>query len=239
MTTNHRLHWLQPDQLGFPDVEQAFEYPNGLLAAGGDLSPERLITAYYSGIFPWFSDDEPILWWSPNPRCVLRPGQLKISRSLKKSINNKNFSLTYNRCFTDVMRACSAPRATTGDELSGTWISDDMLSAYTRLHQLGYAHSVECWLDNKLVGGLYGLAMGQVFFGESMFSRVTDASKVTLVTLYDELMKRDFQLIDGQVYSPHLETLGFELIPRPEFIQILARYCDPRDLLVLDNTTPA
>ncbi|MCK5336363.1 MAG: leucyl/phenylalanyl-tRNA--protein transferase, partial [Gammaproteobacteria bacterium] len=212
------IPWLQTDNLEFPDVETAWEDPNGILAAGGDLSVSRLIEAYCQGIFPWYNEGEPILWWSPNPRCVLIPSALKISRSLKKTINQQKYTITFDQCFSEVISACASPRTELESEDPGTWISDEMKQAYNELHQAGYAHSVECWLDNQLVGGLYGLAIGKVFFGESMFSRASDASKVAFAALCENLKLKDFQLIDGQVYSPHLETLGFNLIQRNDFV---------------------
>ena len=212
------IPWLSTDNDEFPDVETAWKEPNGILVAGGDLSVNRLVNAYCHGIFPWYNEEEPILWWSPDPRCVLIPAEIKLSKSLRKAINKKKFKVTINQCFDDVVAACAAPRKALDDNQTGTWISDEMRQAYNKLHQAGYAHSVECWSGDKLVGGLYGLAIGKVFFGESMFSRETDASKVAFATFCEELIQKGFELIDGQVYSPHLETLGFQLIPRKEFI---------------------
>lgn len=224
------IPWLDPESLEFPDVETAWQEPNGILAAGGDLSTPRLVNAYCHGIFPWYNEGEPILWWSPEPRCVLIPSALKISKSLKKTLNKKLFKVTYNRCFDDVISACAEPREELSKNESGTWISTEMRQAYNNLNQAGYAHSVECWQDNVLVGGLYGLAIGKVFFGESMFSRVNDASKVAFAELCQQLIQKDFKLIDGQVYSPHLKTLGFELMPRAEFITLLNRLTKNRTL---------
>ncbi len=201
----------------FPDVSLALEEPNGLLAIGGDLSPERLLAAYRQGIFPWFNPGEPVLWWSPDPRAVLLPDRLKISRSLKKSINRKIFTVTTDLVFDEVVAACAAPRP----KQSGTWITADMRIAYGRMHELGHAHSVECWQNNILVGGLYGMAIGQVFFGESMFSREKDASKVALVVLADKLKEWGYQLIDCQVSSEHLSQLGAENLPRDQFCGLL------------------
>lgn len=197
----------------FPDVSLALTDPNGLLALGGDLSPERLLSAYQQGIFPWFNTGDPILWWSPNPRSVLYPDKIKISRSLRKTLNKEKFTVTTDLVFDDVVRACQAPRT----KQKGTWITAEMRIAYGNMHQLGHAHSIECWLDNELVGGLYGVAIGQVFFGESMFSLVTDASKVALVYLTEKLKQWDYQLIDCQVQSEHLRNLGAEDMPRPQF----------------------
>lgn len=198
----------------FPPVEQAS--PEGLLAVGGDLRPERLLEAYRHGIFPWYSDDQPILWWSPNPRAVLFPDKLHISRSLKRSLRPGLFSVTLDRCFHDVMQHCAAPRSQY--PYGGTWITADMLDAYTRLHELGYAHSAEAWKDDQLVGGLYGVALGGAFFAESMFTRVPDASKVALVSLVRQLQMWEFRIIDCQQSSPHVMRLGAEEIPRREFL---------------------
>jgi len=208
-------------ELAFPDVELANEDPNGLLAIGGDLEINRLIFAYQNGIFPWYSSGEPILWWSPNPRSILLPRNLKISRSLRKTIRNGGFSITFDRCFTQIMQACAAPR----DGDPRTWINTDMLTAYTALHHNGYAHSVECWQNNKLVGGLYGVAIDRVFFGESMFTRVSNASKVAFVFLVKQLEKWGFALIDCQMQTAHLDSLGAINILRTEFIALLKTNC--------------
>jgi len=201
----------------FPDVSLALEEPNGLLAIGGDLSPERLLSAYRHGIFPWFNPGEPILWWSPNPRAILFPEKIKISRSLRKTLKKDIFTLTTDLAFDEVVAACQAPRLTQ----KGTWITAEMRLAYGRMHQLGHAHSVECWQNNRLVGGLYGMAIGQVFFGESMFSREKDASKVALVHLADKLREWGYQLIDCQVQSEHLRSMGAEDLPREQFCRLL------------------
>lgn len=224
-----QLPWLNINNNEFPDVTSAWEEPNGILAVGGDLSEERLIEAYCHGIFPWYNENEPILWWSPNPRCVIKPDQVKISKSLKKTLKKNVFKITYDQCFEKVIDACATPRKELDKDEAGTWISDDMKQAYLHLHEQGYAHSVEAWLDNELVGGLYGLAIGKVFFGESMFSIVSDASKIAFVTLCKTLQEKHFSLIDGQVYSPHLETLGFNLIPRSDFINILRQNTSGRE----------
>ena len=200
--------------LRFPSVEQAS--PEGLLAVGGDLRPERLLEAYRHGIFPWYSDDQPILWWAPDPRTVLFPEKLHISRSLKRSLRPGIFSVTLDRCFRDVMQHCAGPRPQYPD--GGTWITADMLDAYRRLHELGYAHSVETWQEGQLVGGLYGVALGGAFFAESMFTRVTDASKVALVSLVLQLQAWGFRIIDCQQSSPHIKMLGAEEIPRRDFL---------------------
>lgn len=217
------LHLLDPydRDTGFPDVEQALRDPDGLLAVGGDLSPERLIQAYRRGIFPWFSEGQPILWWSPDPRSVLFPEQLKVSRSLRKTLKRGIFEVSFDQDFAAVIRECAAPRK----QDAGTWISPEMLRAYRRLHELGVAHSVETWFENTLVGGLYGVALGRVFFGESMFSRRSDASKVAMVHLVERLRTWRYGLIDCQVQSDHLDSLGATNIPRKEFIQRLDALC--------------
>jgi leucyl/phenylalanyl-tRNA--protein transferase len=203
--------------LRFPPVEQAS--PDGLVAIGGDLRPERLLEAYRHGIFPWYNDDQPILWWSPDPRTVLFPDKLHISRSLKRSLRPGLFSVTLDRCFRAVMIACAEPRPQYPD--GGTWITAEMLEAYTRLHELGYAHSVETWQEGELVGGLYGVALGGAFFAESMFTRVSDASKVALVSLVRQLQAWEFRLMDCQQSSPHVTALGAETIPRRDFLNHL------------------
>lgn len=223
------IPWLQPNSHDFPDVSEAWEEPDGILAAGGDLSISRLVNAYRHGIFPWYNEGEPILWWSPNPRCVLIPNEIKVSKSLGKIIRSGKFIVTFNQCFSKVIASCASPRETIEDGETGTWISNEMQQAYIELHKSGHAHSVECWLDDQLVGGLYGLAIGKVFFGESMFSAVSNASKVAFATLCEKLKENDFQLIDGQVYSNHLSTLGFKLIDREEFV-------DQLSLLTENNT---
>ncbi|MEY2907960.1 MAG: leucyl/phenylalanyl-tRNA--protein transferase [Pseudomonadota bacterium] len=207
----------------FPPTEAALDEPNGLLAVGGDLSPERLLTAYGRGIFPWFSEGDPILWWSPNPRAVLLPENFKLSRTLRKSLRSKGFELACNYRFEAVMRACAAPRA----DGAGTWISEEMIAAYSTLHALGYAHSIEVSQDGELVGGLYGIHLGKIFFGESMFSRVTDASKAALAALVWLARRGHFDLIDCQVESPHIMSLGAINIPRAEFEARLAESIPP------------
>jgi len=203
----------------FPPLEQALHDPDGLLCAGGDLSAARLVEAYRRGIFPWFSEGQPILWWSPDPRAVLFPGEFRISRSLGKTLRNRGFDTSLDLAFADVVAHCA------DEELrpEGTWISPDMRSAYLALHRLGYAHSIETWLDGRLVGGLYGVAVGRVFFGESMFSVERDASKAALKRLVDESVARSVQLIDCQLASPHLESLGARCIARTEFSELLSR----------------
>ncbi|MEM7294777.1 MAG: leucyl/phenylalanyl-tRNA--protein transferase [Pseudomonadota bacterium] len=194
----------------FPDIEDALVEPNGLLAAGGDLSIERLLYAYRHGIFPWYSDGEPILWWSPDPRGVLWPADLRVSRSLRKSLRLSGIEIRCDSAFSHVVRACAAPRPNS----TGTWITDEMLEAYCALHQAGYARSFECWQNDELVGGLYGVAIGEVFFGESMFSTTRDASKIALVHLVQTGL---YRLIDCQLPSAHLETLGARVMGRREF----------------------
>jgi leucyl/phenylalanyl-tRNA--protein transferase len=213
------ISWLSPEPV-FPPVEQALTDPNGLLAAGGDLSPERILAAYRRGIFPWYSAGEPILWWSPDPRMVLFPAEFKISRSLAKTLRNKDYQIRLDTAFAQVMAACAAvPRL--GQH--GTWITVEMQSAYARLHELGYAHSVEVWTENSLVGGLYGLALGRAFYGESMFSRRTGASKIALAHLCHHLQSQGFGIIDCQMETTHLASLGARLIARSNFSALLAR----------------
>lgn len=209
--------WQLDQELWFPSPNLALEEPNGLLAFGGDLSAERLLLAYQNGIFPWFNEGEPPLWWSPAPRMVLYPKEIKISRSLRKRINRQEFQITFDRCFAQVIEQCAISRQAT----TGTWITSDMQAAYGELHQQGYAHSVEVWKNEQLVGGLYGLALGGIFFGESMFSKVSDASKVALVKLTQHLQQQGFSLIDCQVYSDHLASLGAREITREIFLQAL------------------
>ena len=218
-----QLYWVADNVIAneFPDPRSALRDPDGLLAIGGDLSPARLLDAYERGIFPWYSKGQPILWWSPNPRCVLEPGALKISRSLAKTLRRAPFDVTFNHAFSSVIRACAEPRR----EVSDTWITHEMENAFIELHRLGYAVSVECWRDGELSGGLYGVALGRVFFGESMFSRSTDASKVALVHLVKEVRRQGFRLIDCQVHSRHLQNLGATPMPRDLFVNILDRYC--------------
>jgi leucyl/phenylalanyl-tRNA--protein transferase len=199
----------------FPPVESALRRPNGLLCAGGDLSPERLLDAYRHGIFPWFSEGEPILWWSPDPRMVLFPAELKISRSLARTLRRGYYEVRLDTAFPAVIHECSSPRP--GQD--GTWITPQMQQAYCRLHELGHAHSVETWIDGKLAGGLYGMAIGRAFYGESMFSRVVDASKIALVHLARYLERRGFAVIDCQMKTAHLASLGAREIPRHELVQ--------------------
>jgi leucyl/phenylalanyl-tRNA--protein transferase len=210
-----------PDQ-PFPPASSALKTPDGLLAIDGCLSAQRIINAYRHGIFPWFSPGEPILWWSPNPRLVLYPDNLIISRSLAKTIRRNKFTITIDQAFPEVINACAKTR----DTQEGTWISDDMKQAYNRLHQQGIAHSIETWNNQTLVGGLYGLALGQVFFGESMFYKQSDASKVAFVYLAQQLKNWHYKLIDCQVRTDHLLSLGAKEIPREQFLLHLDLLCD-------------
>jgi leucyl/phenylalanyl-tRNA--protein transferase len=202
----------------FPPVETALAEPNGLLAMGGDLSPARLLDAYRHGIFPWFNPDEPILWWSPDPRMVLVPAAVRVTRSLAKRMRNAGFELRVDTAFGEVMSACAEPRP----GANGTWISPAMLAAYTRLHRMGYAHSVETWHEGRLVGGLYGVAIGRMFYGESMFSREPDASKVALVHLARQLARWGYGLIDCQMETAHLASMGAQTLSRAAFTARLA-----------------
>ena len=206
------IPWLTSD-LSFPPPELALIEPNGLLAAGGDLSCKRLIQAYSKGIFPWFNEGEPILWWSPDPRMVLFPAELKISRSLRKALQKHDYQISADRSFDQVIAACAAPRR----NQTGTWINPGMIKAYRELHRMGHAHSVETWMDGKLAGGLYGVALGRAFFGESMFSRTTNASKIAFVHLVKQLARWRFGIIDCQMKTAHLASLGAREIPRTQF----------------------
>ena len=205
---------LNRHDLRFPPVDRAS--PEGLLAVGGDLCPERLLEAYRQGIFPWYNDDQPILWWSPDPRAVLFPNKLHVSRSLKRRLRQNVFTVTLDTSFRTIMEQCAGPRPQYPE--GGTWITGDMLDAYTRLHELGYAHSVEAWQDGRLVGGLYGVAIGGAFFAESMFTKIDDASKVALVRLVMQLQVWNFRLIDCQQFSSHVSRFGAEEISRSDFI---------------------
>ena len=200
----------------FPSVELAGK--DGLLAIGGDLSTDRLLSAYRSGIFPWYNEGEPILWWSPDPRFVLFPDKIKVSKSMQTVLNNGKFRFTINRAFREVIQSC---KTVTRKNQDGTWISPAVQDAYIRLHELGYAHSAEAWLDGKLVGGLYGVRLGKVFFGESMFSKESNASKFVFIKYVEQLKKDNVGLIDCQVYTKHLETLGAEMIARRNFVALL------------------
>ena len=206
----------------FPPTSEALESPNGLLAWGGDLQPERLLLAYRSGIFPWYSDQQPILWWSPVPRCVIFPEKVYLSTRTRRRYNSGVYRLSADAAFTEVISGCAEPR---GHD-SGTWITQEMLEAYVHLHQLGHAHSLEVWEDDLLVGGIYGLAIGSVFFGESMFSRRTDASKIALVALCRQLHGHGYELLDCQVGNPHLHSMGAAELARGEFETLLGALID-------------
>ncbi len=205
------------ESIKFPPVGLSEE--DGLLAVGGDLSPGRILEAYRRGIFPWFSRGGPILWWSPDPRFVLFPDELRISRSMRQVMERKLFSVTFDASFAEVIEACSQPRRKERD----TWITDEMKEAYVRLHDMGYAHSIEAWKGSILAGGLYGVSLGRVFFGESMFARVSNASKAAFITLVSALRERGFSLIDCQVHTAHLESLGARFIPRGDFLGCVSR----------------
>jgi leucyl/phenylalanyl-tRNA--protein transferase len=208
------IPWLERDD-PFPPLASALKHPNGLLAAGADLSPARLLAAYRQGIFPWYSTGEPILWWSPDPRMVLIPPELKISRSLAKTLRNRGHEIRFDSAFEAVMHGC----ATRGADAAahGTWITDEMRAAYLSLHELGYAHSVETWIEGELAGGLYGVAIGRMFYGESMFTRARDASKMAMVSLVRRLQRHGYGMIDCQMHTGHLASLGARAIPRSEF----------------------
>lgn len=217
------LYWLGNGRVAntFPDPNLALREPDGLLAAGGDLGIARLLDAYRRGIFPWYSDGQPILWWSPDPRTILTPDAIHVSRSLRRTLAKEIYRCTSDRAFADVIRACAAPRP--GG--AGTWLGDEMIEAYLALHHAGHAHSIEAWHQGELAGGLYGIAIGRVFFGESMFARRSDASKAALVHLAERLRQWDYRLIDCQVDSPHLRSLGARPLPRVEFLDWLNRFC--------------
>ncbi|MBC6904912.1 leucyl/phenylalanyl-tRNA--protein transferase [Saccharophagus sp. K07] len=226
---------LERNSLEFPPSSLALDEPNGLLAFGGDLSPQRLLTAYQLGIFPWFNPGQPILWWTPDPRTVFYPEQVHCSRSMRKFIRRSTWQVSIDRNFRSVIEACSQERANS----SGTWITPEMLEAYNRLHNLGYAHSVEVWQGNDLVGGLYGVALGRVFFGESMFSRETNGSKMALLHLARFLVNNDFLLFDAQVASSHLFTLGATCISRDMFEEVLLQGCDQGTIVQMQSVWQA
>lgn len=212
--------FLLNDEIYFPPVEQADE--NGLLAIGGDLSSERLLLAYRSGIFPWFNEEDPICWWSPDPRFVLFPAAIKISKSMQQVFKKRQFRFTTNTAFEQVITGCQQVYREGQD---GTWITEEMKAAYIQLHHKGYAHSVEAWLNDQLVGGLYGIRLGNVFFGESMFSHFSNASKFAFISYVQQLEKENVQLIDCQLHTPHLESLGAKMIERKKFIELLLLHC--------------
>jgi leucyl/phenylalanyl-tRNA--protein transferase len=206
------IPWLEDTNFIFPDVSTALTEPDGLLAASERISPELVIEAYQQGIFPWYSEGQPVLWWSPDPRCVLYPKKFHVSRSFKRTLKNNPFEVRTDTAFREVMLACAAPRS----KQSGTWITTTMLAVYCQLHEAGIAHSIECWHEDKLVGGMYGLLMGDIFFGESMFSRMENASKVAIHHLCKTIRP---YMVDAQVSSAHLHTLGAEVIARQNFIR--------------------
>ena len=211
------ISWIEKGD-DFPPLDCALAEPNGLLAAGADLSPARLLTAYRSGIFPWYGKDQPILWWSPDPRMVLFPAEFRVPRSLAKRLRRRDYEIRTDTAFEAVMRACAAPR----DGDAGTWVTPDMVAAYCELHRLGHAHSVETWIDGELAGGLYGIALGRAFYGESMFTRAPDASKIALAHLVRQLTRWQFGMIDCQMNTAHLARFGAREIPRSEFSRRLA-----------------
>ena len=218
------IYWLSREETPwFPPVSEALREPDGLLAAGGDLTPRRLIAAYERGIFPWYCAGQPVLWWSPDPRAVLYPDELRVSRSLRKRARNSAVIPRLDSNFDAVIHACAAPRSAD----SGTWLTEEMIAAYQELHVLGYAHSVETWCDGELAGGLYGVCLGRVFFGESMFSRKADASKIALMHLVHECRRRGIVLIDCQVVSEHLRSLGSRPISREAFLATVKVHCQP------------
>ncbi len=219
------IHWLDPsnDLAPFPDVEKALQNPDGLLAAGGDLSATRLLNAYRKGIFPWYEEGQPILWWSPNPRGVLYTRQFRISSSLRKTLRKHEWTVTFDGDFKKTVAACAAPRS----YARGTWITGEMTEAYTALYQLGYAHSVELWdYQERLIGGVYGVIIGKMFFGESMFSFQTNASKVALAYMVSHLYRWGCPLLDCQLPSTHLLSLGAKAMPRREYIRIMTPLCE-------------
>ena len=223
--TKPQIAWISEEDPpeAFPDLSRALTVPDGLLAAGGDLSPERILYAYRIGVFPWFDRGQPILWWSPDPRCVMTPDGFHVSRRLRRFAKSAEFALSVNEAFPEVIHACAADRI--GQQ--GTWITEEMIEAYSVLHDQGWVHSVEVWREDEIVGGLYGLAIGKAFFGESMFSLETNASKMAMWFLTRHLDQHQFELLDCQVVSPHLRSLGAILMPRSEFASRLERACDP------------
>lgn len=214
------LNATDPDE-GFPDPETALTEPNGLLAIGGCLSPRRLISAYQQGIFPWFNPGDPIFWWSPDPRLVLNPAEIHLSRNLQKTLRKQEYKISFDQAFEEVICACAAPRRGSPE----TWITESMIESYLALHALGHAHSVEAWYEGHLAGGLYGVSIGRVFFGESMFYRRSNASKVAFAVLTQHLKRWNFALIDCQIQTEHLLSLGAKEIPRKEFIDQIGRHC--------------
>ncbi len=214
------IPWLDTEQFSFPNINTALDEPNGLLAVGGDLSSERLICAYQAGVFPWYEEGQPLMWWSPNPRCVLFPSRVHISRSMRRLLRADRYDIRCDTAFSAVIEQCSAPRSYT----DGTWITTAMKQAYVDLHNQGIAHSIEVWENDQLQGGLYGLAIGRVFFGESMFSNVANASKLALVSLCRQLEQWGYPIIDCQVDNPHLRSMGAEMLARDQFADYLSRF---------------
>lgn len=231
-----QLPWLDENTPAdaFPAPEHALPEPNGLLALGGDLSPPRLLAAYRNGIFPWYAQGQPILWWSPDPRGVFLPGEVHLSRSLRRRLRRGDHHVTLDRAFEDVITGCAAPRP--GQD--GTWITREMVRAYVDLHELGHAHSLEVWQGERLAGGIYGVSLGAAFFGESMFTRSTDASKIALATLTAQLWQWGFHFLDCQMVNPHLEALGARALPRGDYLRRLER-ATATPLSVLDGQTGA
>ncbi len=223
--SQNRITWLNTGDPAdaFPDVESSLSEPDGLLAAGGDLSAERLLAAYARGIFPWYEKGQPILWWCPDPRCVLWPADLHISRRLRQQIRNSTAELRFDCSFSNVVRECAGERRSQ----QGTWITEEMITAYEQLHDDGWAHSIEIWDDDELIGGLYGICIGKVFFGESMFSKESNSSKMAMLGLATHMQSSGLELIDCQVVSRHLVSLGAQVIPRSEFTDFLASACNP------------
>jgi leucyl/phenylalanyl-tRNA--protein transferase len=221
---NNRVMWLSPEDPpdSFPPVDAALSEPDGLLAAGGSLSADRLLCAYQRGIFPWYDEGQPLLWWSPDPRCVFLPGDFHASRRLQRELRHSTAEIRVNTVFPDVIRECAGPRKSE----QGTWITPAMMTAYGDLHERGWAHSIEIWQSGKLTGGLYGLIIGKAFFGESMFSKAANASKMALMYLANRLNSGDFDVLDCQVVSGHLTMLGARVIPRSEFVQSLKAACN-------------
>ncbi len=234
--SNNRVIWLSPDDppTSFPPVSAALTEPDGLLAAGGDLSAARLLYAYRKGIFPWYDDGQPLLWWSPDPRCVFLPGDYRVSRRLRRELKSSRAEIRVNTRFSDVVQRCAGPRKSE----QGTWITPEIMSAFDGLHEHRWAHSVEVWESGKLIGGLYGLAIGRVFFGESMFSQKTNASKIALLYLANCLAAGDIELLDCQVVSGHLTTLGARTMPRDDFAKMLESTCEPAARLTNWPDTP-
>lgn len=214
--------WLDPDTVDFPPVDDALDDPPGLLAAGGDLSPDRLLAAYAAGIFPWYDNSSPVLWWSPDPRMVLQPHHIHVSRSLHKAIKKCNYRISMDESFTEVIASCAAIRA----QREGTWIVAEMQAAYCQMHEMGHAHSVEVWQGSNLIGGLYGVSLGSLFFGESMFSRAPNASKIAFVALARQLQHWSFEWIDCQMPTEHLQSMGGKIMSRDAFQAVLTRCRD-------------